>query len=118
MVELLGRGERIFLARRVVDEPVLPFAGLAVGAYGGIQRGVAGKPAVHRHDVALGHAETVRDGLHQIGTQIAFVQRLQLALRPPQVEESFFCAAVVPIFTRLHERRMYSWMEARIHHIA
>ena len=35
-----------------------------------------------------------------------------------RLKNSFFCAAVVPIFTRLHERRMYSWMEARIHHMA
>ena len=35
-----------------------------------------------------------------------------------RLKKSFFCAAVVPIFTRLHERRMYSWIEARIHHMA
>jgi len=35
-----------------------------------------------------------------------------------RLKKSFFCAAVVPIFTRLHERRMYSWIDARIHHIA
>ena len=39
-----------------------------------------------------------------------------LALR--RLKNSFFCAAVVPIFTRDQERRMYSWMEARIHHMA
>ena len=41
---------------------------------------------------------------------------LFFALR--RLKNSFFCAAVVPIFTRLHDRRMYSWIEARIHHIA
>ena len=35
-----------------------------------------------------------------------------------RLKNSFFCAAVVPILTRLHERRMYSWIEARIHHMA
>ncbi|MNE72678.1 hypothetical protein D3C80_1686390 [compost metagenome] len=39
-----------------------------------------------------------------------------LALR--RLKKSFFCAAVVPIFTRDQERRMYSWIEARIHHMA
>ena len=39
-----------------------------------------------------------------------------LALR--RLKNSFFWAAVVPIFTRLQERRMYSWIEARIHHMA
>ncbi|MCY1556397.1 hypothetical protein D9M68_931420 [compost metagenome] len=29
-----------------------------------------------------------------------------------------FWAAVVPILTRLHERNTYSWMAARIHHMA
>ena len=39
-----------------------------------------------------------------------------LALR--RLKNSFFCAAVVPIFTSDQERRMYSWIEARIHHMA
>src|ERR1043166_3153504 len=41
---------------------------------------------------------------------------LVLALR--KLKNSFFCAAVVPIFTSDQERRMYSWMAARIHHMA
>jgi hypothetical protein len=39
-----------------------------------------------------------------------------LALR--RLKNSFFCAEVVPSFTRLQDRRMYSWIAARIHHIA
>ena len=39
-----------------------------------------------------------------------------LALR--RLKNSFFCAAVVPIFTRLQERRMNSCIEALIHHMA
>ncbi len=39
-----------------------------------------------------------------------------LSLR--RLKNSFFCAAVVPIFTSDQERRMYSWIEARIHHMA
>ena len=39
-----------------------------------------------------------------------------LALR--RLKNSFFWLAVVPIFTSDHERRMYSWIEARIHHMA
>ena len=35
-----------------------------------------------------------------------------------RLKNNFFCAAVVPIFTSDHERRIYSWIEARIHHIA
>ena len=41
---------------------------------------------------------------------------LPFALR--RLKNSFFCAAVVPSFTSDHERRMYSWIAARIHHIA
>ena len=39
-----------------------------------------------------------------------------LALR--RLKNSFFWFAVVPIFTSDHERRMYSWIEALIHHMA
>ena len=39
-----------------------------------------------------------------------------LALR--RLKNSFFWLAVVPIFTSDHERRMYSWIDARIHHMA
>ena len=39
-----------------------------------------------------------------------------LSLR--RLKNSFFCAAVVPIFTSDQLCRMYSWIEARIHHMA
>ena len=35
-----------------------------------------------------------------------------------RLKNSFFCAAVVPILTSDQECRMYSWIAARIHHIA
>jgi uncharacterized membrane protein YphA (DoxX/SURF4 family) len=35
-----------------------------------------------------------------------------------RLKNSFFWLAVVPSFTSDHERRMYSWMAALIHHIA
>src|SRR5215467_14070453 len=41
---------------------------------------------------------------------------LLLALR--RLKKSFFWLTVVPIFTRDHERRMYSWIAALIHHMA
>ena len=48
------------------------------------------------------------------------IGEIELAIRDWEAvdQNSFFCAAVVPIFTRLQERRMYSWIEARIHHMA
>jgi len=33
-------------------------------------------------------------------------------------KNSFFCLAVVPIFTSDQERKMYSWIDALIHHTA
>ena len=41
---------------------------------------------------------------------------LLFALR--RLKKSFFWFAVVPILTSDHERRMYSWIAALIHHIA
>ena len=35
-----------------------------------------------------------------------------------RLKNSFFWAAVVPIFTMLHDLSTYSWIEARIHHMA
>ncbi len=35
-----------------------------------------------------------------------------------KLKNSFFWLAVVPILTSDHERKMYSWIDARIHHIA
>ena len=35
-----------------------------------------------------------------------------------RLKNSFFWAAVVPIFTSDQECRMYSWIAARIHHMA
>ncbi len=35
-----------------------------------------------------------------------------------RLKNSFFWFAVVPIFTSDHERRIYSWIAALIHHMA
>ena len=35
-----------------------------------------------------------------------------------RLKNNFFCAAVVPILTKLHDLKIYSWIEALIHHIA
>ena len=35
-----------------------------------------------------------------------------------RLKNSFFCAAVVPIFTKDQECKIYSCIDARIHHIA
>ena len=53
-----------------------------------------------------------------LGREIAFLERRDLLLALRRLKNSFFWRAVVPIFTRDQERRMYSWIEARIHHMA
>src|SRR5450759_275486 len=47
MIELLVLGHDGFLVGRSVDQPVLPFAGLAVVADRRVERGIAAEPAVH-----------------------------------------------------------------------
>jgi hypothetical protein len=57
IVGLLAFAEHALLARAVVDQPVLPFAGIAVVADRRVERGVAAEPAVHVDHVLLGDAE-------------------------------------------------------------
>ena len=60
VVEFLALGQPLFLARRLVDQPVLPFGGgLAVGAQRRVERGVAAEAAVHRHHIILGDTQVV-----------------------------------------------------------
>jgi hypothetical protein len=41
VIELLARGERCFLVREFVHQPVLPFGRIAILAYGVVERSVA-----------------------------------------------------------------------------
>src|SRR5690349_3466456 len=79
VIALLAVGEDAFLRRRVVDQPVLPFAGLAVVADRRVQRRVAAETAVHVDDVLRGDAEALGDQFDLIGPQIAFLERRALA---------------------------------------
>src|SRR6516164_2688930 len=47
VLELLARGECRLLVGLLVDQPVLPFAGITFLADRGVERGVAAEPAVH-----------------------------------------------------------------------
>ncbi len=57
-----------------------------------------------------------------LATSAGFMSPSSIALILPfirrRLKNSFFWLAVVPILTRLHDRRMNSWIDARIHHIA
>ena len=102
----------------IVDQPVLPFAGIAVLADRCVERGIAAEPAVHIDDVLLGDGQPLGDKLDLVGPQIALLEAAILLLALRRLKNSFFWLAVVPIFTSDHERRTYSWIEALIHHIA
>jgi hypothetical protein len=84
----------------------------------GIERDVAAEPPVHVDHVLFSDAEAPGDELDLVGAQVALFQGGDLALGFAKIEESFLWLAVVPIFTNDHERRIYSWIAALIHHMA
>ena len=107
--ELLARDEPRLLVGTLVDQPVLPLAEIAVLADRRVERGVAAEPA----------GASRRAMIFTWSGRISPSSRMEillLALR--RLKNSFFWLAVVPIFTSDHERRMYSWIEALIHHMA
>ena len=106
-----------FLVGGVIDQPILPFA-FTSARIGELSEA---SPDRRRFIDTTSSSVTLSvrgDLLDLVGMQIAVVQRRDLALHLAQVEEQPLLAAVVPILTRLHERRTYSWIEARIHHMA
>ena len=82
---------------------------------GALSEAVTGKTPVHRHHIFLGHTPSLRGDLLDVDRDAgrrprsAFSLPLDLAQVEEQASSGF---AVVPIFTRLHERRMYSWIAA------
>ena len=101
MIELLVLGHDGFLVGRVIDQPVLPFAGLAVVADRRVERRIAAEPAVHVDHVLVRDAEALGNQLHLVGVQITLVQRGDLALGLAQVEEQLL---LVRGGAHLHER--------------
>src|SRR5215831_13048064 len=88
VLELLARGECRLLVGMLVDQSVLPFAGITVLADRGVERDVAAaEPAVHVDHVRLGDAEPPGDDLHLIRSHVALVEHRNLALGLAQVEE-------------------------------
>jgi hypothetical protein len=90
-VEFVALGVVARLVGILVLEPVLPLRrALAIGRDRGVERRVATRqPPVHRDDLGLGHVEVVGDLRHVLGAQVPFLQRADLGLRLPQVEEQF-----------------------------
>src|SRR5262249_22374680 len=87
--------------RRLVDEPVLPFARAAVVTDRGVEGGVAAEPAVHVDHVPLADAEVLGDQLHLVGAHVALVQSGNLPLRLAQIEEQLL---LVSGGAHLHQR--------------
>src|SRR3984893_16304569 len=87
VIELLVLGHDGFLVGRVIDQPVLPFAGFAVVADRRVERRFAAETAVHVDNVLGRDAEALGNQLHLVGVHITLVQRGDLALRLAQVEE-------------------------------
>lgn len=75
------------LARRVIDQPILPFAGIAVLSDRRIERGVPAEPTVHVDYVVLGDAEAFGEELDLIRAHIAFVEHGNAAFGLAQIEE-------------------------------
>src|SRR5260221_8994070 len=63
IVALLAFRQDAFLARRIVDKPILPFATFAIVANRRVERGVAAETAVHVDDVLFRHAKAVGNDL-------------------------------------------------------
>ena len=101
VLRLLGFGEPALLADAVVDQPIQPFAGIAVLADRRVERGIAAEPAVHVDHVLLGDAEALGDQLDLIGPHIAFLERGNPALGLAQIEEQLL---LVGGGAHLHQR--------------
>ncbi len=101
VIAFLVLGQDAFLAGRVVDQPVHPFAALAVVADRRVERGIAAEAAVHVDHVLLVDAQPLGDDLDLIGPQVAFVERGNLALGLAQVEEQLL---LVGGGAHLHQR--------------
>src|SRR5215831_4429657 len=102
VLELLARGECRLLVGMLVDQPVLPFAGITVLADRGVERGVAAaEPAVHVDHVGLGDAELPGDDLHLVWSHVALVEHSNLVLGLAQVKEQLL---LVHGGAHLHQR--------------
>ena len=101
MIELLVFSHDGFLSGRLIDQPVLPFAGFAIITDWSVERCIATEAAIHVDNVLFRDAKALGDELDLIRTHIAFVKRGNLALRLPQVEEQFL---LVRGCAHLHKR--------------
>ena len=82
IVEVVVFGQHPLLARRVIDQPVQPFAGIAVSAGRRVERRVAAQAAVHVDHFLLGDADPPGDELDLLGAEITLLKGENLDLAP------------------------------------
>jgi hypothetical protein len=73
------------LAGTLVNQPIQPFAGIAVRSNRRVERCVAAEPPVHVDHVLLRDAEPLGDGFDLVMADIAIVEERNLALGRGQV---------------------------------
>src|SRR5258708_16670184 len=95
VVELVARGKGSLLTGSLVNQPVQPFAGIAVRANRRVERGVAAEPPVHVDHVLLRDAEPLGDGFDLVMADIAIVEDGNLLLAARRLNNSFFRFPVV-----------------------
>src|SRR5262249_35733844 len=98
----LACGECRLLVGMLVNQPVLPLAGITVLADRSVERYIAPKASVHVDHVLLGDAEASGDELDLVGAQVALFQGGDLALGLAKIEEEFL---LVSGGTHLHQRQ-------------
>jgi membrane protein len=118
---LLGLGDALVLERPGVDKKVLP---LALAAFVALQETLSdvSPPIAIRRFIEMTSSSVTPRSVAILATSAGFRSPSSNAsiwfFIRRRLKNSFFWAAVVPILTRLHERRMNSWIDALIHHIA
>src|SRR5262249_12094565 len=73
VVIFVTRGERSLLAGSFINQPILPFAGIAVLADRRVERGVAAKPPVHIDHVLFRDAEPLCNDLDLVMSHFALI---------------------------------------------
>ena len=79
-----------FLALRIIDQPILPFA-VTIRAQRRIERMIRARhAAVHRHHVFFRNSQFIGNFCYRFGVKITIFKRLKFSFQFPQIEKQFF----------------------------